>query len=463
MLNQPEQEDLFVEYLDSKEAIASAADADTTNESEKDCSRCKIRNAPGAAKRNLNHRAKVTVQRRANRNQKVVSLSFDKAVELTGAAYANILETADNVATPSVKIECENESTLDDERTLDRADCDTSRSESIGLSPTLHVSKKTNKAYEHDNSKVASAQLPSKAEAWLPETEGASISKEEGAKDESIAPPPIRLRQAWASPTLGRQKQATSVLETKATNTEAIWSKKKQLQKGTPASLFIKGGSDNAVMLGKNSSSESERSIVGPQEDQGKSFAEHKSKNKTRLGIDLNNVKSACADSFCVKNQSEEMKSDKSTLHIPTGDDANNTTFAIFGADSKSHGMGDAQLIREGNEKQNDDETGACSADTEHSSQKKRAKSKKAKKMGGALFSWSPFKKKPHQKQKNNDSKLDDSPEKAESGGSVKKTSLADVFYRQGRVDMPESITAMFAASHPEKIVAADPNHQDTR
>ncbi|KAK3765964.1 hypothetical protein RRG08_002207 [Elysia crispata] len=480
MLNQPEQTNQLHECLDSKDALGCAVtyhstDADSTNEGDKLCGRCKDIGSAAAAKRNLNHRAKVTVQRRANTNQKVVSLSFDKAIELTHSANINILDTAGQVSVSSRRFEDSNVDTVEDKQMLCKADCGSSTLENTSLSTNLHFSKENNgKARGHDNSEIASITSSDKPEAWLPEDEVSSFSTED--ESQNIAPPPIRLRQAWASPTLARKQRTASVpMESKATNTEFTWQKNKQSLKGTSETSDKKvnlktqadSKTDNSRDFEKQCSPGSERTVDDSRGDPTNGLVERKQKKKKQIDIKIPQTDQSVDDERSSskyefkKLGTEQMKSDKKT--IPPEDEVNNKNVTNITTDTKSHGMGDAEIVHECNEKQLDSETVTYPGDTDSTSESKRAKNKKAKKMGANLFSWSPFKRKPHLKQTTSKSKFEISLGKATSKDYMSKTSMADVLYRQARVDIPQSITEMFAASNPEKVATVDQNHQEKK
>ena len=495
MLNQPEQVHDSVEYKDSKDSSASTdlhhiTDTDWAKENGDSCPRCKPRDSAEKAKRTVKHRAKVTVQRRANTNQKVVSLSFDKAVELTSIDNVNHFgKSLSSSISPDPEVEKSGEECMQQ-----NADCDASTEKKKILATTPNSTKEEQeKVSSPDFSDVVSLTFSDKTETWYPADEVASFST---ARDEPqhIAPPPIRLRQAWASPTSARQQRTSTCTKSKETNTEPR-REHKQLRKST-TELATKDGksdfrADNKPEPCSDSTSNSHekpgsiiegfgnlklRSQVTGEPTRNPTTKAAQSKQKQRKRIDIKIPQpDQCVDydepgmlSEPKKHPTELTKGNTKTGRAKGEAVGNIDTETNNSSGLKSHGMGDAQTVKETISCDDRNDGPACPGDADSSnpdnfSENVTAKQRKSKKMGASLFSWYPFKRRSVLKQKTSDSKLVASSTKLPSAAYVAKTSMADILYMQGRVSMPQSLTAMFAASNPEKLVEAESSQEDPK
>lgn len=472
MLNQPEQDDTFQELLNSKKtgAISQITDTDITNEATDPCALCKGR---GKAKRSNNQRAIVTVQRRANTKQKVVSLSFDRAVELTSHKKENVLE---NDALKNVEM---SENKQMQNKTNSGTDSDGKVSKTKVTKQTEHQDRGSERGnFGKPSSKEKEEVVSSnKDEVFSFETGDGDLPVPQARDDKQrIAPPPIRLRQAWASPTQVRQHATSSVTQSRATNTESKRDKSKLSKKSSTelpinkkyseAEEVCETDSVDPNKFEKQPDLDKERSVGQVNGEANVSVFQSKQKRKKRIDLKIPQADDYAPTEKAV-SQSKDNPKPKPFEHTKTDTKTGNessknvdketATNTNTITETKSHGMGDAEIAPEKSKMENSPD------DTKNSKPdnlmvNKKDKTKKNKKPRTSLFSWSPFRKKPFLKQKLHDNTLEDHTAKTASKGYIAKTSMADVMYMQGRVAISQTLTEMFAASHPEKVAGP---HQD--
>ncbi|GFS01712.1 hypothetical protein ElyMa_006428600 [Elysia marginata] len=469
MLNQLEHGDPLHECskssLGSSAAYCQAETDSTTEGNDPSCSRKKTKGSFGKTKRNVNQRAKVTVLRKANRptNQQVVSLSFNKAIELTSFGGKDFLGTT---ALENEKVE-----RPEDEQMPHRAaDCDAASSIS-------HDENQAN-ASSQDISNYISIPQTEKPESLSHEDEVFSFSSTT-EESQNIAPPPIRLRQAWASPTPVRQQRTSSAKESKATNTEKKRDKSNKSLRPAPETSAknkdLGSQPDSEIKSEDHSYLEEQPGLetvgsVKEVADQTTNIApQSKQKKKKRIDVKIPQAHDYCtAEEPGVQNRPNNNTTAKEKMDKKTGPEneyeADTITIDKNTAETKSHGMGDAEIAHKIDMHQPVDEreTNFGETDTPTNNTKannQKVKTNRTKKAAASLFSWHPFKKKSHLKQKSNEPGLDEVVGKTAGKTSfVAKTSMTDALYKQSRVAMSQTLTEMFAASHPEKIAAV---HRD--
>ncbi|GFO20169.1 hypothetical protein PoB_004667400 [Plakobranchus ocellatus] len=485
MLNQPEQTSETCEWKDENDSTTDISPVHKNEtDSERDCAepgcRRKSMTSEGKIDGSRNHRAKVTVQRRANTNLKVVSLTLDKAIDKFGDQRKPV--GFQNMSANAACIDGKTEK-QSDKHSWFKIENDLSSEKKKATVSFLDPVEGNVDDYlcsESDSSNLFSSLPRDKAEVFSARVENVIplCVREHDCQPQHIPPPPIRLRQAWVSPTPPRRQPTTSTQKSKGTNTGSRRKREKQAEGN-----IRRPSSDGASISQAEDATKLESSIPNTDKDPEKShdFASeypedeslycNESKTKATEGNDKNaqgqenskhmNMPYDWTESLrdnddtstkkCArKSASEAIKKDSRISHHDgiVSKPSNNVE------DLKTSGTGEEDDVHRKKEtgeevdSKSDINVNSTSDAQDNNTPKKKTRKKKV----ASLFSWSRFKKKVELNKKDSTCSptLASSAYTAHGNSNVANTSMAAVLYMQGRVAVPQKVTEMFAACKPK-------------